>query len=292
MESTVQLVLVPISLVFAVINNQQESPDSYADLPDNLKITADSIVRWAVRDDGSMIVATTKDAFPDNDGTTERVEVVNLGKNYDGDSVFLATVQDSGHTLAPAAAEFEAKAFNVLLPDPGSHFGTSAHADKSFKTIGLIMVLGADGKLKWQMTVPDVKKAFLAGVFDGKVTIAIETEDRVAIISAMSFVDRVRNHAPLILGSEGRTKEDGETLTRAELDEMMPVMAVKNGKVAYYDQDGNKLEKESDGGTDNVVRFPGVDSRGRQSSDKLVKVTATGETTGTVERYPMAANAK
>lgn len=288
-----QLVLVPISLIFAVINNQQESPDSYADLPDNLKITADSIVRWSVRDDGSMIVATTKDAFPDNDGTTERVEVINLGKNYDGDSVFLATVQDSGHTLAPAAAEFEAKAFDVLLPEPGSHFGTSAHADKSIKTIGLIMVLGADGKLKWQMMVPDVKKAFLAGAFDGKVTIAIETEERAAIISAMSFVDRVRNHAPLILGSEGRAKEDGETLTRAEQDEMMPVMAaVKNGTVSYYDQGGNKLEKVSDGGTDSVVRFPGVDSRGRQSSDKVIKVTATGETTGTVERYSMAANAK
>lgn len=298
MESPVNKQLLPIAAVFALLDFQANNPELYENKTDgnqdddntiDAKVDANTITRWAVRDDGRMIVATTSDAFPDFDKTTERLEGINIGKNLNGDDVFLATIQDSGKQIdfdtvaGNMYAELEAKSFKLVLPEPGSHFGTSAHADKSFTNIGLIYVLDKDGKLKEAMLIKGMKKAFLAGAFDGKITVAIETDNRFGILDAMMFVDRARNGAQLVQDAEGKAKEEGETLTRAELDEMMSVMAVKNGKVAYYDEDGNQLEKTDEQGAD-IIKFPGVDSRGQQTLAQRVKVTRTGETSGTVER--------
>lgn len=281
----------PIAVIFALIDFQAKNPELYEnkddddqyDDNDNAKVDANTITRWSVRDNGMTIVATTADAFPVSDKTTERLEVINVGQNLTGDTVFLATVQDSGKNLDIENSEYEAKCFNAVLPEPGSHFGTSAHADDSFTTIGLIYVLDKDGKLKEWLLIRDMTKAFVAGSFDGKVTVAIETTDRFAIVDAMTFVDRVRNGATLVLDTEGKEKADGERLTRAELDDDKSVMAVQNGNIKYYDQDGNKLDRE-DEVKDNVVTFPGVDQRGQQVATKRVVVTKTGGDRGTIER--------
>lgn len=293
----------PVAVIFLVLDFQAKNPELYNDKNDgeqgntntiDMTIDANTITRWAMRDDGKMIVATTPDAFPNYDKTTERVEVINLGKNLDGDDVFLATIQDSGKQLDFSTAdgrknaELEAKSFKLVLPEPGSHFGTTAHADNSFSTMGLIYVLDKDGKLKEHILVPDMKKAFSAGEFGGMATVAIETADRVGIVDAMTFVDRVRNDALLLSNEEGKAKEDGETLTRAELDDDKPVMAVKNGNIKYYGANGNRLEKENDAKAD-VINFPGVNRRGKQTASRRVMVTKTSETSGTIERF--AANA-
>lgn len=283
MESPVNLSFIPVALVFAALDFQVKNPEVNDDKDDNKKIDANSITRWSARDNGQMIIATTPDAFPAFDKTTERLEVINIGKNLVGDKVFLATIQNSGKNLDNSNAQFEAKAFDLVLPESGSHFGTSAHADTTLDTTGHIYVLNKDGKLKEQMKIPDMKKAFLAGAFDGKIMVAIETKDLFGILDAMTLVDRARNSGSLLIKGEGKVKQDGETLTRAELDEMSVMAVVKNGKVSYFDREGTLLEKADDQKAD-IIRFPGVDNRGRQVPNKRVTVTRTGETSGMTER--------
>lgn len=281
----------PIAVIFALIDFQAKNPELYEnkddddkyDDTDNAKVDANTITRWAVRDNGMTIVATTADAFPVFDKTTERLEVINIGQNLTGDTVFLATVQDSGKSLDVMDSEYEAKCFNAVLPEPGSHFGTSAHADNSFSTIGLVYVLDKNGRLKERLKVPDMTMAFVAGSFDGKVTVAIETIDRFAIIDAMTFVDRVRNGGQLVLDVEGKAKQNGERLTRAGLDDDKSVMAVQNGNIKYYDQNGDKLNRE-DAVENNVLTFPAVNARGQQTKNRRVIVTSTGDGSGTIER--------
>lgn len=283
---------IPLVSLLAILDYQGNNPEKYEGVDADKQIGPDTTTRWAVGKDGTVTVATTSDAFPDEDGTVERTEVIALGRNnIDGNKYFLATAQDAAYTLLDdAQAQLEAQAFDQYLPSQGAHFGTLAHADTTFPTTGILYAIDGDGKLMVKLKIEGMQKAFYAG----NNAIAIETAARFAIVPIPTFIDRVNNGLDLLNDDEGMAKEEGMTLVRAVLDDDKPVMAMKSGDtVAYFDQDGNKLEDKGETGLgENVYAFPAVDGSGFQKGDELVRFARAGDAEGTMDRLPLVATGK
>ncbi|MBI1908470.1 hypothetical protein HYS28_03595 [Candidatus Uhrbacteria bacterium] len=184
----------------------------------------------------------------------------------------------------------EAQAFGKLLQEQGAHFGTLAHADDSFTTVGVLYGIDQDGKLKVKYKLDDVQQAFYAG----KDSIAIETAARLAILSINDFVGRVLNNEDVLKDDEGMAKEDNMTLVRAELDPLTPVMAAKkDDKIVYYGLDNTELtDKGETGFGENVYAFPAVDRTGKQDAATRVRFQRTGDGRGNMTRVQVAATGK
>lgn len=270
-----------LSLI-ALIQDQKANQAQYADVDTDQMIGPDTVTDYAVDENGNAIFATTLDAFPAFNPYAQRSEAIKLTEK-DGTQFFVVTAQDKpDFTMSDKGFMLDARFIAEMLPDAGSHFGTSALVD-TFPTLGIVYVTTATGKLvnKFELKGRNFK-AFVAG----HGMISVEDNGRIGLLTVDKFLERVERNEEILKGDEGMKLEPGMKLVRAKLHGSIPSMGVKqDGKILRFDDQGMQIDDLGITGLgENVVSFPTVDSKGQQKPDAYVQITQTSDESGTVER--------
>ncbi len=253
--------------LFDMLCRQQDQEEHYRKhrVDPSRLIRPDVLTRFAIHHDGGVIYSTDAASVPVNDGYTERCEGIHLGKRA-LKRFYLVTIQAGHEALPESIADLEASLLYKLLPVPGSHYGTSAQADRSFQTSGLLYVNNLKGVKQRVILIPGEFSAFYAG--HGH--LAIMAGDRFHVIAIDVFLDRARNGRPLIQPDEGRARQPGELLIRG-WQQKEPLMAVLADQgIRYYDAHGQEHPQFMvNMGPDRVLEVPGVDRIGLQDKRRI-----------------------
>ena len=244
-------------------------------------IRPDTITHLAINADGLVKVSTSDKRFPVVDGFTERSECICLGE-HDSSLYYLVTHQAGHDPLPSATAALEATMLFELLPVLGSSYGTTAQADTSFQTTGLLYITDRAGIMERVLPINGEFAAFYAG----HGVLSIMTATHFDLIRVSAFLGRVEKNQPLIKVDEGRPRQSGERLVRGR-QQAQPLMAVlAAGTINYYDDLGLEYSAHQITLTDRRhLEVPAVDHIGLQGS-RCVRLRRDSHLdAGTVETF-------